>query len=149
MSRFDHTTKEGREAMAAASNAAAVKAKAEIAARSAKPAFDFFAWFDNVEAEAGATEVGKIMAANGYTVSHTGGGCLCWERTLADGHYLWICDLGNGLGTHPNEEYLVGVYNADGAFDNESASNLGAALAWCAKRATDPARFIAEYQGRN
>jgi hypothetical protein len=92
--------------------------------------------------------VGRIMTANGYTVAHTGGGCLCWERTLPGGFYLWICDEGNGLGEVIDQPYLVGCYDRDGAFDNDTAPNLAAAIAWCNQRATDPARYIAESTAR-
>jgi hypothetical protein len=117
---------------------------------------DWFAWFDDVCARALRTRVGKLMTAQGYTIAHTGGGCMCWEKSLEGGFYLWICDEGNGLGDKINETYLVGCYAPDGpdgwdntpeslGFDNDTAPDLHAALAWCALRATDPARFIAEY----
>lgn len=148
MNKFDHTTKEGREAMAAASNAAAVQMKKDIQARGEAVPCDFWGWFDHVTEAAGSTAVGKIMTAHNYTVSHTGGGCLTWERMIDDKHYLWICDEGNGLGESPDERYLVGCYDSEGAFDQHVCRNLAAALRWCEKRHRDPQRFIDKYQGK-
>jgi uncharacterized membrane-anchored protein len=108
---------------------------------------DFWSRFNEFAAEAKTTKVGKIMTSNNYEVAHTGGGCMCWERIIDDSHYLWICDLMNGLGESPNEEYLVGCYDSEGNFDNASVSNLKAALKWCDERHSDPDRYIAEYSG--
>ena len=46
------------------------------------------------------TPVGKLMTTCGFTVAHTGGGCLAWERIGDDGKTRFlICDEGQGLGT--------------------------------------------------
>ena len=108
----------------------------------------FFDWLENVHDKAPQSPVGKIMTANNYSISHTGGGCLAWELTIDDSHYLWICDLGNGLGDSVDEHYLVGCYNADGDFDNAECKGIRNALRWCAKRHADPDKYIAAYQAR-
>lgn len=94
----------------------------------------FFDWFSSWVKTASDTEVGKLAIAAGYSVAHTGGGCLCWEHNLSDATYLWICDEGNGLGDSTSETYLVGFYTEDGeVIDDGSVENFAAALAWCDK----------------
>lgn len=109
----------------------------------------FFSWLEKVEAKAKRSRIGRLMAKEGYAVSHTGGGCLVWEKNLPNGHYLWVCDLDQGLGEKFREAYLVGCYDADGDFDNNEVADLRAALAWCKERETDPAKFIAAYQAKH
>src|SRR5262245_32414203 len=95
----------------------------------------FWQWFDSVLQSAPLTEVGKLATAQGFSVAHTGGGCLAWEKVLTDEHYLWICDLGNGLGETVTETYLVGYYNRDAdVLDQGDVEGMPAALAWCQER---------------
>ena len=91
----------------------------------------FHTWFDGVVAKAATTEIGKRMLADGYSVQHTGGGCLAWERQFADGRYVYICDEGNGLGDEMGELYLCGLYDKDGdSIDVDAAQGLDKALDW-------------------
>jgi hypothetical protein len=104
--------------------------------RSAKS--DFWKWFDKVSAEAAQSEVGKLMTAAGFTVTHTGGGCLAWERTLGGSAatYVWVTDDDSGLGEKAEQLYLCGHYTNEGdLLADHTASNLRAALDWCAERA--------------
>jgi hypothetical protein len=92
----------------------------------------FFKWLDNVERTAKDTEVGKLATQAGYSIAHTGGGCLCWEIAFPNGHYVWICDEGNGLGDKVDEPYFVGYYNEDAdILADGTMPDLRAALAWC------------------
>jgi hypothetical protein len=78
--------------------------------------FDFWGWFDTKVATAKASPVGKIMTAQGWEISHTGGGCLAWEKTT-DNAYVWICDQDQGLGDDASDpetvDWLVGVYSVN------------------------------------
>jgi hypothetical protein len=71
----------------------------------------FWAWFDRASAEAKETELGKRMTAAGFTVTHTGGGCLAWERTFPDGRYIWLCDEDQELHGQP---VVCGLYDREG-----------------------------------
>jgi hypothetical protein len=101
---------------------------------------NFANWFNRIERTALGSPVGVVAAAAGFDVTHTGGHCLAWEsghclaweKSLAGGRYLWICDLGNGLGDSIDEHYLVGLYNQDAdVLDEGKVDNLQAALDWC------------------
>jgi len=81
---------------------------------------NFRTWFEGVTAEAAATAVGRSMADAGFGVQHTGGGCLAWERTAADGRYVYVTDDDAGLGTNgAGSEWYVGRYNADGEDEDQ------------------------------
>lgn len=85
-----------------------------------KPASKFFAWFDGVNAAAVASPIGQLLTPLGYTVGHTGGGCLAWQKKdEATGWCIMICDEENGLGTDIAKdaaEFLVGLHHDDGDF---------------------------------
>jgi hypothetical protein len=77
----------------------------------------FWKWWDKMQ-EAGRTSpAGKVLVAAGFTIAHTGGGCLAWERTAATA-YVWICHgnetLGDEVENPEAEIWAVGVYSADG-----------------------------------
>ena len=92
----------------------------------------FWAWYDDIQARAPKTIVGKLATSAGFHVAHTGGGCLTWERVFDDGRYLWICDEGNGLGMKPDDPFVVGFYDAEGnTIDDGTVENFATALAWC------------------
>lgn len=96
---------------------------------------NFWATYERHSNNAKATEVGKLMVAAGYDTAHTGGGCMCWEKVLANKCYLWICDEGNGLGDTVSEPYLVGLYDMHGEpLDSDLMPNLKMALEWCESR---------------
>lgn len=92
----------------------------------------FFEFLDAATAKAAESAVGKIMIENGYSVAHTGGGCLAWEKSdAATGWVIMICDEGNGLGDTLDEQYLVGLHANDGDFlECEDALSLMDCLAW-------------------
>lgn len=95
----------------------------------------FWNWYLNVQKTAPQTPVGKIMTEAGYSIGHTGGGCLVWERNTAGDGYLWICDLGQGLGKSVEESYLVGFYDKEGEILAQGdVPSLTAALEWCEAR---------------
>jgi hypothetical protein len=99
---------------------------------------NFFDWFDRVRNDAPKTDVGRLATAAGYTIAHTGGGCLCWEKGLPGGRYLWICDEGNGLGDRLDEPYLVGFYTDEAEIIVDGTMHdFPAALAWCEELITD------------
>lgn len=75
---------------------------------------DFFSWFDAKRTEMEALPHGKAMLDKGWTIDHTGGGCLCWAKHAPDGNYVWVCDLDNSLGDSANDKYIVGLYAPEG-----------------------------------
>jgi hypothetical protein len=86
---------------------------------------DFWNWLNTVTTEALATDVGQRMQAEGFTVTHTGGGCLAWERTLSHGRYVWITDDDAGLGVDGQSEYFaVGAYDAEGNFKDDEQNSF-------------------------
>lgn len=68
----------------------------------------FFQWFDAVTSEAADTLIGKTMATAGYVVTHTGGGCLAWEKAAEGCNWcVWICEEDSGLGTDESESATI------------------------------------------
>ena len=97
----------------------------------------FFDWFDETVNAAKTTEVGKKMVAAGFSVLHTGGGCLVWNKDLRNGDYLWVCTDESGLGKTVDEVFLVGHYGKDSdgeALAHGDANGLDEALKWCAEK---------------
>lgn len=90
---------------------------------------NFFAWFDATESAALQSPIGAALTPLGFTVHHTGGGCLAWRKELG-AYYVLICDEGNGLGDRLDEKYLFGLYDSDGEEIGEggTAPDLGAAI---------------------
>ena len=59
-----------------------------------------------------ATTVEKIMRAQGYEATSTGGGCYTWFRPTDDGSVLWICTYDNALEGDPDAaEWYVGRHS--------------------------------------
>ena len=81
--------------------------------------------------EAVKATMAERMKAAGYGVDSTGGGCVAWGKSFKDGSYLWITDdSGCCLGETPDENYLVGWYDAEGEeLKDARADNLDDALA--------------------
>ncbi len=72
----------------------------------------FFEWFDNVRAEAYSTPIGSIMKIAGFGITHTGGGCLCWERPLHMDRSIIITDSHGALFLNPadpNDIWMVSI----------------------------------------
>ena len=79
------------------------------------------------------TALMRRMQLAGFTVQHTGGGCMAWERATEDDGYIWITDgSGTGLGTwsaRSKLDWLVGRYSKDGDWINiEDSMTLFLAL---------------------
>jgi hypothetical protein len=104
----------------------------------------WFDWFDTICAKAKASPVGKILTARGFAISHTGGGCLAWEKSTAT-HYAWITgEDGVSLeddATDPSTiEFIVGLYDQDGEIDEgDNPTIIGAVAAadWCDRALTE------------
>jgi hypothetical protein len=84
------------------------------------------------------------MASRFFAPSHTGGGCMAWERILDDGGWVWVT-YNDSLGSWEERDeavWLVGRYSADGdSWITVQPSTLADALG-AATRIPDP-------QGRN
>lgn len=89
----------------------------------------FFAWYDSREAAAIASPIGAALAPLGFTVHHTGGGCLAWRNEMGAAYAL-ICDEGNGLGDTLDEMFLVGLYSTKTGDEiaGSEAPNLAGAI---------------------
>jgi hypothetical protein len=104
---------------------------------------------DFTQAVAMASRVGKLMTANGFTIDHTGGGCLAWHKSGKD-HYTWITRDGTELGADVidlNEERVfdVDLYTTDDGdvFVNpEELMSANEAIAWCDAALADPERCL-------
>jgi hypothetical protein len=102
------------------------------------PRSTFFEWFDGVTARAAQTPVGAFMASHGYTVTHTGGGCLAWEKTSGNWS-VWICENDAGLGDELGDKGLTEsvfcclLQDSEGEFqfdDGPQDSKLADVVAW-------------------
>jgi hypothetical protein len=103
---------------------------------------------DFTQAVAMASRVGKLMAANGFTIDHTGGGCLAWQKAGKD-HFAWITRDGTDLGADVvdlNERVFdVGLYsqeNGDEFVNPEELMTANEAIAWCDAALANPDDMI-------
>jgi hypothetical protein len=87
------------------------------------------------------------MAANGFTIEHTGGGCLAWQKEGKD-FFAWITRDGTELGADVvdlNESVFdVGLYTDDATdFVNpEELMAANEAIAWCDAALANPERYL-------
>lgn len=80
----------------------------------------FWAWFDALSAKAVTTENGKLFAAAGFKLDHTGGGCTGWSRDIEGASKFILItngDLGHEL-TAEDVDYfgmtwLCGVHDLE------------------------------------
>lgn len=104
--------------------------------------FDFWGWFDRTSAEAVNSEVGRILIASHFTVWHTGGGCLAWGKNSTDNkHHCMITRHGVELGIDADieqDDWDVGLYDADGDFVEDRVTGLREAIEWCDLALADP-----------
>jgi hypothetical protein len=104
----------------------------------------WFTWFDSVCDQAKASPVGKILTAHGFTIQHTGGGCLAWEK-CTDTHYAWItgedgASLEDDAADPATVTFLCGLYDEDGECDEEMQPTVvgaEAAADWCDRALTE------------
>jgi hypothetical protein len=62
-----------------------------------------------------SAHMNEVMKACGFTVDHTGGGCLAYALHSSDGFYLWITDLdGVSLPEAEDAPCNWGVYDPKG-----------------------------------
>lgn len=111
----------------------------------------FFSWFDRVCDAAHQSAVGKVLEPAGWSVYHTGGGCLAWSKDNADNTFEVLITYGaDGLGEEiteadlPNETFGVGLYGHDSGWVNPPDDmKLVDAMAWAEEALSDPkAMFI-------
>jgi hypothetical protein len=104
---------------------------------------------DFTQAVAMASRVGKLMTANGFTIDHTGGGCLAWHKA-GKNHYTWITVGGTLLGAEVvdlvNERVFdVGLYDeeeGDEFFNPPELMSATEAIAWCDAALADPEKYL-------
>jgi hypothetical protein len=106
----------------------------------------FWQWFDKMQ-EAGKTSpAGAILVPAGFSIAHTGGGCLAWERT-AGAAYVWITHGNDTLGDEVDdpeaETWAVGVYSLDGNRFSmaQDVTGLSAAVELAARMLQDPGAY--------
>jgi hypothetical protein len=109
----------------------------------------FWKWFDRMQ-EAGKTSpAGRLLVRAGFSIAHTGGGCLAWERTAAAA-YVWIVHGNETLGDEIDDpeatEWAVGVYSMDGNRFSmaRDVTGLSAAIALAARMLQDPEPYYWE-----
>jgi hypothetical protein len=109
----------------------------------------FWTWFDGVNANAKESPAGAFMAAQGYTIAHTGGGCLAWEKKLsADSQWsVWIVDGDAGLGIEEHGDAFqtatdfgcMLTHDESGEFVNGlQETTIGACMAWAERALANP-----------
>ncbi len=105
----------------------------------AKRSSRFFDWFDPMTAKALTTAAGLFMAPRGFTIMHTGGGCLAWEKQKPDSKWgVWITNEDAGLGDdipadkfETVREFSAMMQHEDGLFVNGPAEmTIAECLAW-------------------
>lgn len=116
----------------------------------------FFAWFDGVTAEADKTPAGQFMAGHGYTITHTGGGCLAWEKRLPGTDFaIWICDGDAGLGIEEHgDKFQVATdfgcmltHHESGDYANGLGSvTVAECIAWGEAATANPDQLVAQEQ---
>lgn len=91
---------------------------------------NFFNWLDATREAALASPMAQMLKAHNpkWAVSHTGGGCLCWELILGGGCWIWICDEGSSLPESIDTPCLVGLYDDEDNFLQTDALNLADAI---------------------
>lgn len=108
----------------------------------------FFTWFDAVNANAAKNAAGAFMRDAGYTIAHTGGGCLAWEKKADTAPHwsVWICDEGNGLGIEElGEAFQTAAgfmcqlcHDESGEFiTGPQESTIGECMAWATRALAD------------
>jgi len=106
----------------------------------------FWKWWDRVQEAGKASPAGHVLSGMGFTIAHTGGGCLAWERT-AGTNYVWITHEADTLGEDVEDVeaaiWDVGVYSADGDRFSMArpVTGLRAAIALAEKMLLDPAPY--------
>lgn len=61
----------------------------------------------------------ELLGRNNWQLSHTGGGCMAWERPHDDGGWLWITYNDGGPGEWKDRSkkgWIVGRYSEDGDY---------------------------------
>lgn len=108
----------------------------------------FWQWFEGVEANARADVNGAFMANNGYSIAHTGGGCLAWEKKASPESQwsVWVVDDDAGLGLD-----LAGAFQTSKTFgamlchddsgefiNGPQGATIGECMAWATRAVADP-----------
>jgi hypothetical protein len=75
----------------------------------------FFTWLDDVCRKAKKSKPGKVLMAAGFTVYHTGGGCLAWRKDYPGKVYVLLTDDVDGanLNLDESDDWLIGIYRDD------------------------------------
>lgn len=118
----------------------------------------FWIWFDAQTSKAKETTIGQLMASVGFHVTHTGGGCLAWEKSTQGCPWsLWITDEST-LGTDRAEsERCFGamlIHDDNGDFVNgPQDATISECVTWgneaLAEKASEPDAPKAACQHRN
>lgn len=92
---------------------------------------DLFSYIAAADKAARETETGKLLLAAGYTVEHTGGGCMTWElpATADNNRLVWITvdefekQSGSDLVVPEPEiaSWIVGIYPLTDGFMTDVA----------------------------
>lgn len=103
----------------------------------------FFTAFDSAVQKGLRSPVGKILFPNGWSVSHTGGGCLAWEKSSDNGKFSALItfngvELGERIRKPEKASFDVGLYPDEGGFVNHSVIGVKAAMAWCDAALSNP-----------
>lgn len=112
----------------------------------------FFAWFDGIKDEAKTTAAGQFMTERGFTVAHTGGGCLAWEKAKPETQWgIWISNEDSGLGLdlgaefESKPEFGVMLQNTEGDFVNGPYGvTIAECLTWAESALVDPDAMLAQ-----
>lgn len=127
-----------------------------------KTASKFWDWFDGVKAKAAASPIGKLALADRWSVAHTGGGCLAWEKVTGpdpDGYpqalitvdedapfelFEGLPDttftdvLGVGLKDLHTAPFVVGIYSAEGQWLSRDIAGIIPAMAFATAALVHP-----------
>lgn len=107
----------------------------------------FSDWLDNITDKANTSPVGVAAQAAGFSVLHTGGGCLAWSKTVGENE-AWIThddnELGSDVSDPANAEFVVGLYSLDGDFYHNPVKGvvgIDVAIAWCNEALAHPENY--------
>jgi hypothetical protein len=92
----------------------------------------FWEWFDATAKAAGETFDGKMFIADGFELSHTGGGCTAWEKPIAG--TPWVLTIVSDDSSHileldyPESQWLLMVQHSEGcAYSNATLESRSTA----------------------